>query len=345
MRFFFKKRRVLGFDLSKYSVKVVELEHQVGGFRLITYGGLELPLKGVGLNTPEGQNKMVATINEVLERAKTSTRNIVASLSPQHVFNSILWVPKVPDKELAEAIRWEAKQYIPAPLEDVIIDWQKIEEDTARRRLKIYLVAAPKNLINKYLKLYEVANLKPLALEIDPLALIRCFSSSETPENFVIVDIGAYETNISVVEKNVLRLCRTLTSGSEVITKAIATNLGVTEERALQFKKDFGLKPDKLEGQLLKSIQPIINSIVTEVKRSLEFYKKEASGPVKEIILAGGGAQLPGLAEHLSQKLDLPAKIGDPWARIDYPSALEPKLKEIGPSFAVAVGLAMRSVV
>lgn len=344
MSLFSKKPKFIGFDLSKKSIKIVELDHKEEKPNLLTYGGLELPPSiSIDSKDPKTKQEIVKTINEVLERAHVSTRDIVASLPPQHVFNSILLVPKVSEKELPEAIRWEAKQYIPAPLEDVIIDWQKVGENEKEKKFEIYLVAAPKNLINKYLEIYKEANLNPLALEIDPLASVRSLLHNDL-STLVLIDIGSYETSISVVEKGILRFCRTITSGGETITKAITSNLNVDEERAEQFKKDFGINTEKLEGNILKSIQPIINSLITEIKRSIEFYKTEGQGEIKKIVLSGGGALLPDLPNYLDKSLNIETKIGNPWININYPEKLTTSLNEIGPSFAVAAGLALRKI-
>jgi len=266
MSLFKKKVKFLGLDLSKRSVKVVELDHKGEKPTLKTYGGLELPSFSLESASQKAKEEVAQTINEILNRARVSTRNIVASLPPQNVFNSVLSVPHVTDRELPEAIRWEAKQYIPAPLEEVVIDWQKIGQDENGKKLEIYLVAAPKNLVSKYLEIYKSANLNPLALEIDPLALVRSLVGTQG-QALILIDLGAYETSISVVEAGVLRFCRTITSGGETITKAIASNLNVDTSRAEQFKKDFGINMEKLEGQILKSIRPIVNTLLTEIKR------------------------------------------------------------------------------
>ncbi len=343
MSLFKKKAKFIGFDLSKRSVKIVELDQGRAKSSLITYGGLDFPLFNIESANIKTKEEVVQTINEVLKRSKASTRNIVTSLPPQNVFNAVLSVPKVSDRELQEAIKWEAKQYIPAPLEEVVLDWQKIGEDEKTKKLEIYLVAAPKNLVKKYLEIYKMADLHPLALEIDPLALTRSLISTDMSA-LILIDIGAYETSISVVEKGVLRFCRTITSGGETITKAISSNLNIEEERAEQFKKDFGVRKEKLEGEVLKSIQTIINTLVTEIKRSIEFYKSEGKENIKKIILSGGGAHLPELTTYLTKNLNIETKIGNPWININHPENITPHLNEIGASFAVAVGLAMRRI-
>jgi len=341
MSLFKKKTKFLGFDLSKTSVKIVELDQGGGKPTLVTYGGLEFPPFNLESASNKAKEEVIRTINEVIKRSRASTHDIITSLPPQNVFSAVLSVPKVTDRELQEAVKWEAKQYIPAPLEEVIIDWQKIGQDEETKKIEIYLVAAPKLLVKKYLELYQQANLNPLALEIDPLALARSLVGTEI-EPLILVDIGAYETSISLVEKGVLRFSRTITSGGETITKAIASNLNIEEQRAEQFKKDFGVQAEKLEGEILKSIQPIINTLITEIKRSIEFYKTEGKEKIKKIILSGGGAHLPELTTYLTKNLNIEAKVGNPWININYPQDLTPHLNEVGPSFAVAIGLAMR---
>ena len=141
-----------------------------------------------------------------------------------------------------------------------------------------------------------------------------------------------------------LRLNRNTTSGGGALTRAISQSLGIDANRAEQFKRDFGLKEDKLEGQIPKAVKPVIDTLITEVKRSLDFYHDQphARGEVREMIVCGGTAQMPELLSLMAGTLGLETKLGDPWANINFPAGIKDQLAELAPSFSVTVGLAMR---
>lgn len=342
--FLFKKgRTILGFDLSKKSVKVVELNHETEKPTLVTYGGLEISKKN-STDIAINQEEILKTIEEVITRSKATTKNIVASLHPQHVFSSILTVPNVPDNELKEAIKWEAKNYIPAPLEEVILDWQKINRSPQEGKIEVYLIAAPKKTVNYYLEIYQKAGLNPLALEVDPLAILRTLPFEEQKKTLILIDFGAYETSIAIIEKGILILCRTITLGGETLTKTISSNLNIDDVRAEEFKKRFGIQPEKLEGQIIKSIQPIVNTLISEIKRSIDFYKKSGQETIEKIILSGGSAVLPGLVKYIQDNTNIETQLINPWTNINYPAEIEKYVQEIGPSFATAIGLALRKI-
>jgi len=342
--FLFKKEKtILGFDLSKKSVKVVELNHETEKPTLVTYGGLEISKK-ISTDIAINQEEILKTIDEVITRSKATTKNIVASLHPQHVFSSILTVPNVPDNELKEAIKWEAKNYIPAPLEEVILDWQKINRLPQEGKIEIYLIAAPKKTVNYYLDIYRKAGLNPLALEVDPLAILRTLPFEEQKKTLILIDFGAYETSITIIEKGILILCRTITLGGETLTKTISSSLNIDTARAEEFKKRFGIQPEKLEGQIIKSIQPIVNTLISEIKRSVDFYKKSGQETIEKIILSGGSAVLPGLVKYIQDSTNIETQLINPWANINYPTDIEKYVQEIGPSFATAIGLALRKI-
>ncbi len=224
-----------------------------------------------------------------------------------------------------------------------MLDWQIMGEVSETKQTEVLLVAAPTHLVKKYMNILTLAELKPVALEIEPMALVRSLVGSDA-SSIVIVDIGASGTEINIIDNGIVRLIRSTASGGLALTKAISQSLGIDEERAEQFKRDFGLSKEKLEGQIPKSVKPIIDAITTEVKRSIDFYKDQKRGEIRKIILTGGSVTIPELPAHFAKTLNLEVEIGNPWTEINYAPTLASKLDEIGPSFAVPVGLAMRKI-
>ncbi len=356
MALFSQPKQFFGLDISGTSVKVVELKPGPSKSQLVAYGGMVLPAGSMQSDAEVDLQNVSNAIREVVRKARIQAVECVAALPGSGVFTSIITLPQMPRNELAESIKWQAKQYVPSPLEEVILDWHVVGEVTApaaapsdkapaapQKEIEVMLIAAPITLVQKYVKIITDAGFKPAALEIEPLSLARSVVGVRT-EPVVVLDIGQAGSEISVVQNGVVRLNRSTTAGGGALTRAISQALGIDANRAEQFKRDFGLRQDKLEGQVPKAVKPVIDTMIAEIRRSIEFYRDQPAsvGELQEIIVAGGTARMPEFLSVLSATFGLEAKIGDPWANVNYPSSLKDQLDDLAPSFAVTVGLAMR---
>ncbi|MFA4872694.1 MAG: pilus assembly protein PilM [Patescibacteria group bacterium] len=376
MGLFANHEHYLGVDISSANIKVVELMNERGRARLITYGFVEQSTDLVKANSEEMKKQVISLLEAVLEKAKTATKKTVAALPNYSVFSSIMSLPQMSQKDLAQAVQWEAKKIVPLPIDEMIIDWKVLPEgskppsppppllspsapkDPAPREgnasaqmkieekqvnVRILLTAAPKNLVERYVALFKAVGLELTGLETESFALERSLVGND-PNPIMIVDIGALTSNIIVAEKGIPLLNRSVDVGGNSITKMIAGSLGVDTLRAEQFKRDIGFTSQG-DGGILKTIESSINPIINELKYCFDLYRsQEGIGHVSKIILTGGSAFLPGLSDYLSRLLSIKVFVGDPWARVIYPTELRPALEELGPRFSVAIGLAMREI-
>jgi len=364
MALFTQHKQFFGLDLSGTSVKVVELKHGAGKPQLVAYGGLTLPAGAMQSDSSVDRQNVANAIRQVVKKARIQSNQVVAALPGAAIFTSIITVPQMPKSELAESIKWQAKQYVPSPLDEVILDWHVVGEvagggprkktssktdtetaETAQKEIEVMLIAAPISLVNKYTGIINEAGLKPLALEIEPLSLARSVVGVKD-EPVIVLDIGQASTEISIIENGVVRLNRNTTAGGGALTRAISQSLGIDDNRAEQFKRDFGLKDDKLDGQIPKAVKPVLDTLNSEIRRSLEFYRDHphTTGDINQMVLVGGTALMPEFLSSLSSTFGVEVKIGDPWAGINYSASMKDQLTEIAPSFSVTAGLAMREV-
>ena len=375
MSLFSGPERYLGVDIANSAVKVVELENVKGRPKLITYGYLEQQNAILTSNTPEARQSIVEALTRIQKEARTTTKNCIAALPSYTVFTSVIHVPEMPKKELAAAVQWEAKKFVPMPIEEMILDW-KILQDTEttsgysannategvlkrdlgeqgtakikskeKKFLKILLTAAPKDLVQRYLEVFQEAKLNLVSLETESFALERSLIGNDKSP-IILIDVGAVATTISVVVDSVPLINRSIDIGGRTITKAIANSLNIDMDRAEQFKRDFGLAHTGNAGgdQIPKRIEFMVQAVVDEVKYVLNLYQSQGGAQVEKIVLAGGSAWLPNFTQYLSSVLGYKVFIGDPWARVMYPMDLQPVLQQVGPRLAVATGLAMREI-
>jgi len=343
MSLFFASESCLGIDIGSSSIKIVEIKKEGGKIKLLTYGFSE-NLDDLDRADPK---KIAAIINKICREANTGSRQAVSALPTFSVFSSIINLSGVNKKDLASAINWEAKKVIPLPLEEMILDWKKIDSlDQAGPKggIKILLTGAPRTLVKKYIEIFKSAQINLLNLETETFALIRSLLGGDKA-TVMIVEIGAKTTSFNVVDQNIPILNRSIDIGGWTISKALSSNLNIGLERAEQFKYDLGISSlESADNSIPKTIAESVAPIVNEIKYALNLYQNKSNKKVDKIILTGGSALLVNFTNYLSKILDINVVAGNPWAKVSYPLDLEPLLKEIAPRMAIAIGLALREM-
>jgi type IV pilus assembly protein PilM len=353
MLFSSKSKSQLGIDIGTSNIKIVQLREESSGFVLETYGMVNYSYQ---IATKDGSTQISKTaelLKMLMSKAHVTTNQIVASLPNSSVFTSVIEMPPMSEQELKSAVEFEAKKYIPLPLDEVALSWSVIIENAKIKngqnpdlntgmksedhKIKILLTAVPKVVVENYMQVFRIAGLQPLALEIEALSLIRSVVGNDL-HNDLLIDIGAKTTSINFVENGFLRLSKSLNIGGDTVTSNISQTLSVNFSRAEQFKKDFGLSGDT--NQVLQVIKPIVDAIKTETQQLINLFESKGDF-VQQIFLSGGGSKLPSIKDFFSG-LGKPVILADPWSKIIYPQNLKPILTQIGSNLSVAVGLAMR---
>ena len=311
--------------------------------RLVTYGFSENLFDLDKKNVEE----IAKIINEIYFRSGAVSRNAISALPAFSVFSSIINLSGVNKKDIVSAIHWEAKKVIPLPIEEMIIDWKKIEnfgDKTDKANIKILLTAAPRALVKKYTDIFKTAQLNLLSLEPETFALIRTLLGSDK-STIMIVELGAATTDLSIVSQSLPILNLSIDIGGLTITKAISNALNIGLERAEQFKYDLGINLIESKDNIIpKTIVETISPIVNEIKYAISLFQSKNNKKVEKIVLSGGSALLINFADYLSKILNINVIIGNPWDQVSYPLELKPIIEEIGPRFAIAIGLAMRGI-
>ncbi len=343
---FLRNRSYLGIDIGAGGIKVVELMNEKGRARLTTYGFTDETVEAGErlIDTPEA---VAALLQKVLVKARTTTKKCVTGLPIAQVFSATVSVGTVGEKELRGAIELQARKLVPLPLEDMVIDWKVLPElpgtphaPGAPKITRVLITGAAKKLIAKYIDIFKRAKLDLLSLETEAFALVRSLVGRDKG-GVLVADLGRMRTNLVVISNGVPMISRSLDVGGLAITKIIAGHMGIGIPEAESVKRDLGGG----NGELPKAVGDQLQIIANEMRYHINLYMNQGEGlPVEKILLTGGGARLPGLASTIERALGIKTFLGDPWARVIYPEPLRPVLDEIGPRFAVAIGLAMRDI-
>ncbi len=334
--FFSKKKSILGIDIGTANIKIAQISHDTQPI-LETYGIVNTPYQ---LSGKGDENSAIGHMSQLLKallvKAGVTAKQCVVSLPNSAVFISVIEMPAMNERELASAVEFEAKKYVPLALSEIDLAWTVIDSTTKETGIKILLTAVPKLVTLNYTNMIEQAGLSTLAGEIEALALIRSLIGNQ-PTNCVIIDMGAKTTGINIVEHGLLRLSRNLNVGGDTITNKLSQALNISMVRAEQFKKDFGVSSATF---IPETVKPVLNIVKNEVKQLMTIYQTRNVN-LEKIIFVGGASNLPGLIEYFSD-LQIPAEMGDPLKAVAYSEAIAPILKRYTPSLSVAIGLGLR---
>lgn len=340
----------LGVDIGTTSIKIAEIGKGKSGPELQNYGILESygHLERVNNAIQTSTLKImeadtIQLLKTLIKHSNFKSRQAIVSIPSFAAFITLFEMPQMKDAEIAQAMQFQIGQYIPLPVTEVSIDWLKVGERQDEQgfiKEQILLVSIPNETIEKYRRIFAAAGLTLRALEIESLALQRAITDASMPPTLV-VDIGSRSTNIAVIDKGNLRYNYQTDMSGASITQALAGGLGVKIRRAEKLKRERGILGGS-ESELSTLMMPFVDAILNEVKRAKTKYEQNFGNAVTQVILAGGGSKMPGIVPYAQEQLGLPVEIGNPFSKVHYPAPLEPIIRDLGPSFAIAIGLGVK---
>jgi len=333
----------VGIDFGTHSVKAVELKNVSSTPELINLGSQLTPKGVINSEEKQDQKKLADVLKKLYDDSKIKNRNVVMALPEFSVFTRFLEFPGVKKEELKDAVFFEAKQYIPMSINDVHMSFVTIGFNEEKNAPRVLLVAAPKKIISIYTEIANLADLDLIAIETESVAMGRAMFKATQKRDLVMLDFGANSTDMSIMSNGYLVFSQSIAIGSDSLTQAIVNKFSFEYSRAEEFKRNYGLVQNVLEGKIYGALSPIVESILMEVQRGIEFYKnKTASASPSDYLLNGDGALLPGLGEFVSKYLGVNAQIANPWTGITVDNKFKDIIAKGGPSYSVAIGLALK---
>lgn len=346
---------VLGVDIGTTSIKAVEVARGEKLPRILNYGLLESRGAITRNNTALQTSTLKIFDQEVTEFLKTlvsrmgpKTTAAAASLPLFSAFTTVISLPDMAPSELAKAIAFQARQYIPLPLSEVALDWSKVgeyEDDKGFKYAQVLLISVPQEQIKKYQAIFKGAGLELLSLEVEALSLTRILIGTDPTPSFLI-DIGSRSTGIAIAEKGNIRFSSQTDFASSSLTQALATSLSVNPLRAEELKKERGIIGTGPNYELSTIMLPFLDAIVSEIKRTDFSYRSQFPGAarIERAILTGGGANLLGIQKYFEDQLGIPVVKATPFTRFEYPGVIEPLVPELNCLMSVALGAALREI-
>jgi type IV pilus assembly protein PilM len=343
----------LGVDIGTTSIKIAEVDQGAQLPRVVNYATLEsqnsLSRANVAFQTSTLKlfdDEVKKLLDSLLKKLKPKTTDVIASLPTFAAFTTVLSFPVMTDSELKKTIAFQAKQYVPLPMDEVAIDPFKVgeyEDEKGFKFQQILLVSVPLEQIKKYQKIFKDVGLNLKVLEIEGMSLVRSLIGSD-PTPTLIVDIGSRSTSICIAEKGILKFTAQSDYASASLTQAVSASLNINPLRAEEMKRERGIVGTGPNYELSTIMLPFVDVILNEVKRAQFNYESQfpAAPKLERIILSGGGANLMGIEKYVSGQMGIPAVKASPFGRFEYNPLLEPLVPELNPLFSVALGLALR---
>lgn len=330
-------QRFLGIDIGTHSIKIVEVSQSGKRKKLENYGEMsaaalyEKQFRTFEKNTLSVSSAEVGkTIQAIIQEANMKSRKAYFSIPDFSSFFTTLNLPDMNKEEIPQAVQYQARQHIPLPLSEVTLDWQDIGDG------KVLLVAVPTEVIYQYQKIARDAQLELITMEAEVFSLTRALAGQEKSP-FILIDIGARSTTVSVIDGRKIRSSHSFDIAGSNFTDTLSKSLCVDSKNAEELKQTQGLFSE--DGR--SSFLPLVDMLLEEVKRiSHDYFLKEQIN-IQKVIIAGGSANFPGLKEYFSDSLSKTVEIANPFANLYYPPVLEDVLKDMGPSYAIAVGVAL----
>ncbi|HVV66908.1 MAG TPA: type IV pilus assembly protein PilM [Candidatus Saccharimonadales bacterium] len=347
---FFHDKPLFGLEIGHGSLKVMQLAEPpkrtpASGYapRILGYGATifdKSALHDGAIIKPELVAQAALDMFNHKLVGDITTRRVAIAIPAYRTFTRALHLPKLKQKELDEAVELEAEQYISLPLEDLYHDYEIIKRTDDANEL--FTVATPKAIVDSYLELAAVLGLQAVLIEPSLASLGRLFSLddlSDTPA--IIINFGSVSSDISIFDKHLL-VTGAVQAGGEDFTETIKTKLEIPLAEAAHIKTQYGLSVSKNQTKIREALEPILQEVVREIRRMIRYYEERygTSRPITQVITLGGGANMPGLDEYLTETLHMPVRPSDPWQYFNY-DGLQPPDTADRPMYSTAAGLSL----
>lgn len=332
-------------DIGTKSIRVVQLSKaSEGHWKLdhVGYAGLEAKI--IASDSPEARKKLGNAIMSTVGQAGIKSKDVVVGLPSSKTFTTVIEVSAMSDAELRSTLKYQADQYIPMPLDDAKVDWAKLgPSPNDAKKEEVLLASTAQKYVEDLIEMIDSLGFNVIAAEPDPIALTRSLLPDKPTGAHIVLDIGDSSTDIVVTVGDKPVLVRTLPMGLRALVSAIVQNLNIKEDQASQFIVKFGLAQDRLEGQVFRAVEGVLDNFVAEIIKSVKFFQnKYATESVSKIHLSGYAGVIPQLAEYIGSKTELSAEVTSPWQKVSVSDAQRQKIQPVEFEFATAVGLAER---
>ena len=342
----------IGIDVGASAVKVVALRGGNGSTpKLVGISMEETPMGCVIDGMLSDTRSMADVVRNALNQLGVSYKDRPANVGLRglNVVYKRLIVPFQQPEDMARQVLLDAQQQVDSDLGDWIIDYQILTMPDPQGQVAVMLVAAKRSSVEEYSGLLNMVGVKPSIFDCDVFAIGNAFEHSvgTLRESVLCLDIGRDTTKINVIQDGIPLLVRSVPLGGAHLTEQISKSMGLGFEQAESMKISASQSPDIAnQPQLASALKTHCDEICEEIQRTLDFFSNAASenkiDSIERVVLSGGGAVAPGLANAIGKYLKSNVSLADPFAKISVSPRFQGQIDGVRQVFSVAIGLALR---
>ena len=361
---------VVGIDIGSSSIKMVQLRREHGKAVLETYGAISL---GPYADLHAGQvarlpaQRLADALRDLMRESNITAKTAGVAIPFTSSLTSIIEIPPMSKDQLQRVIPLEARKYIPVPMNEITLDWFVIPKDEFSENLdpnngekkkdimEVLLVAIHNDVLNTFQTVMTDINIQPQFYELEVFSAARS-SLGHGVAPVMLVDIGASTTKVSIIERGIVRMSHIINQGGQEMTLSITRAMNWDFEKAERVKREQGMQVDGNTSNtptgsgaltppsIRTALLSTLGRIIPDTHKVLLNYGKKYQKNVPHIIFTGGGATVKEILPYAQERLGSEVLIAHPFEKVEAPAFLLDVLKEVGPEFAVAVGVALRQI-
>ncbi len=346
-----KHRQLLGLDITTSSIKLIELAMAGGQYRVESYAAEATPANSMNEKTQVDPETVGASIRRAVKRSGARSHEVAIAISGDAAITKVIQMPRgLRPSELEAQVELQADQYIPFPMDEVSYDFELLgpsEKDADS--VDVLLVASRTDNVAQRRSAVMAAGLTARIVDVEAFALENAcrLMTHQMPDGGIdhsvaVVDFGASSTTFSVLRSLKVVYTRDFAFGGQQLTEEIMRTYGLSMEEAGRAKKEVGL-PGNYQAEVL---DPFIDDMTQQISRSMQFYLASGSGREQpdKILICGGCANIPGVADVVQSRVGIGAERGDPLGQMKLSSrARAQAVQRDATALLTACGLALRS--
>lgn len=339
-KLFYRDKPVFGIEISQTGLRAMAINKE---HRVLGYGSIEVDptrLEESIKHSPDFLTHTIQTLVRDRIHGHLPSNYVALGAPTARTFTRSLSVPVSAAKNLLDAVKLEAEQYIPVPADELSIDYQIIGRTP--EMLDVLMSAIPRRMATIMVEAATAAGLRPVLIEPAVSSVARLVTETEHGDlPTILVDIGASVTELAVLNKTI-RVTGGAPLGGNTFTLAIAKHLKLTLEDAHRLKTHDGLNTGSKQSKIRYALEPNLDLLISEIRKIIRYYSERIgeAAKIEQAVIVGAGAYIPGLGDYLTEALMLPARVASPWHVLDF-GKLSPPPRQLRVRYLTSVGLAM----
>jgi type IV pilus assembly protein PilM len=333
-------RSLVGLSIGASSIKVVELKKKKKQWQLLKYASVSLtdiPGEHREISNP---TTVINAIQSAMKQAGISSKNVCSAIAGSGLIIKNLMVTIADMKELQDQVFWEAEQYIPYDITEVVIDFQVIGEKKGDQ-VEVILVAVKKDFLEQYMSVIEQSKLNPKIMDTELFALQNAFEANypvSSTESVLLADVGAISTKIVICGNGIPFFTKDAPFGGIAVTQEIQKELNLPRLQDAESLKVSTNLPQEVRDVLNRTAQ----NLAGEIKKAIDFYTASSLGPpVTKVYLSGGGSRMDNLPRTVKEYTSIPCDFMNPFQEVGI--EIKDFTGNISQEVVIPMGLAIRA--